>query len=431
MIASLPAFKAFHRAVWIGAVLALWLTSCQNESAGTEGKKKGGKKGEVAPVIVAQVAARDVPLDLEIIGNVEAYSTVVVKPRITGPIDKVHFHEGDFVRKGDRLFTIDPAPFQSQVNQAEANLARDRAQLLQAKANLSRDEAQQRFVTSQAGRFADLQKQGVISKDQAEQYQSNADVLHQAIEADRAAIASAEASVEAGEAAVKTARIMLGYTSIVSPVDGRTGPLAAKEGNLASANATELIAISQVQPVYVSFSIPEAQLNPIKAAMARGRLPVTASPPDDPAKPETGTLTFVDSSVDTNTGTIRLKATFTNGGRRLWPGQFVRVSLRLGFQSGALLVPNQAVQTGQDGSYVYRVTADNRVEMVPVSTAGRIDQDIIIDRGLSAGDTVVTEGQLRLAPGMPVRVRRPGDDNAAPAKSGQGKKKGKKKQSQE
>ncbi len=430
MIASSLAFKPVHRAMWIAVVVALWLAGCQQEAGTADAAKKGAKKGGAAPVLVAQVVARDVPIDIQVIGNVEAYTTVVVKPRITGPIDKVHFREGDFVRKGDKLFTIDPAPFQSQVNQAEANLARDRAMLLQAKANLSRDEAQQKFVSGQAERFANLQKEGVISKDQAEQYQSNSDVLRQAMEADRAAIASAEASVQSGEAAVKTARIMLGYTDIVSPVDGRTGTLVANQGNLASANVTELISISQVQPVYVSFSVPESQLNTIKAAMAQGRLPVVGAPPDDPAKPETGTLTFVDSAVDTNTGTIRLKATFANPGRRLWPGQFVRVTLRLGFQRGALMVPNQAVQTGQDGSYVYRVSGENRVEMIPVTSAGRIDQDIIIDRGLSAGDTVVTEGQLRLAPGMPVRVRQPGEEKAA-MNNGQGKKKGKKKQVKE
>ncbi|MEZ5401344.1 MAG: efflux RND transporter periplasmic adaptor subunit [Bryobacteraceae bacterium] len=418
--------RSLQPALWLAAALTLWLAGCQNTGPGADAKKKGGKKGEIVPVTAAVVTARDVPIDLQVIGNVEAYSTVVVKARVTGPIEKAHFHEGDFVRKGEALFTIDPAPFLSQVNQAEANLARDHAQLLQAKANLSRDQAQQRFVSSQAGRFADLQKQGVISKDQAEQYQANADVLTQAIEADRAAISSAEASVQAGEAAVKTARIQLGYTNIVSPVDGRTGTIAAKEGNLASANVTELISISQVQPVYVSFAVPEAQLAVVKDAMTRGRLPVTVTPPDDPGRPETGTLTFVDSTVDTTTGTIRLKATFANPGRRLWPGQFVRVSLRLGFRNGALMVPNQAVQTGQDGSYVYRLNAENRAEMAPVVTGGRVGEDMIVERGLDAGDTVVTEGQLRLAPGMPVRVRKPGD-GAAKGGAGAGKKKGKKK----
>jgi multidrug efflux system membrane fusion protein len=419
-----PPTSTLRPAALVFAAAILCLTGC-NREGGADAKKKGGKKkgAEVVPVAVAKVTARSVPVDIQVIGNVEAYSTVVVKARVTGAIEKVHFHEGDFVRKGDKLFTIDPAPFQSAVNQAEANLARDRAQLLQARANLSRDEAQHKFVSSQASRFASLQREGVISKEQAEQYQANADVVSQAIEADRAAIASAEASVQAGEAAVKTARIQLGYTNIVSPVDGRTGSLVAKEGNLATANQSELIAISQVQPVYVTFSIPESQLTMVKQAMARGRLAVSAAPPEDPQKPETGALTFVDSAVDASTGTIRLKGTFQNPGRRLWPGQFVRVTLRLGTRSGALMVPNQAVQTGQDGSYVYRVDSENAAQMVKVTTGGRVEQDIIVEDGLADGDTVVTEGQLRLAPGMKIRLR--GEGGAGAAGQGKGKGKGK------
>ncbi|MDX1981954.1 MAG: efflux RND transporter periplasmic adaptor subunit [Bryobacteraceae bacterium] len=406
------------------ALAALCFSGC-NREAGADAKKKGGKKkgGEVVPVAVAKVVARSVPLEIQVIGNVEAYSTVLLKARVTGAIEKVHFNEGDFVRKGDKLFTIDPAPFLSAVNQAEANLARDKAQLLQARANLSRDEAQHKFVSSQASRFASLQKEGVISKEQAEQYQANADVVGQAIAADRAAIASAEASVQAGEAAVKTARIQLGYSTVFAPVDGRTGNLVAKEGNLATGNVTELIAISQVQPVYVTFSVPESQLSVVKEAMARGRLVVSAAPPEDPQKPETGTLTFVDSAVDATTGTIKLKGTFQNAGRRLWPGQFVRVTLRLGVRGGALMVPNQAVQTGQEGSFVYRVQADNSVQMAKVVTGGRVDQDIVIDDGVAEGDTVVTEGQLRLAPGMKIRLRGEGGPGNAAKGKGKGKKK--------
>lgn len=413
------------RQVMMALALAMFCFSGCNREAGADAKKKGGKKkgGEVVPVAVAKVVARSVPLEIQVIGNVEAYSTVLLKARVTGAIEKVHFNEGDFVRKGDKLFTIDPAPFLSAVNQAEANLARDKAQLLQARANLSRDEAQHKFVSSQAARFASLQKEGVISKEQAEQYQANADVVGQAIAADRAAIASAEASVQAGEAAVKTARIQLGYSTVFAPVDGRTGNLVAKEGNLATGNVTELIAISQVQPVYVTFSVPESQLTVVKEAMARGRLGVSAAPPEDPQKPETGTLTFVDSAVDATTGTIKLKGTFQNAGRRLWPGQFVRVTLRLGVRGGALMVPNQAVQTGQDGSFVYRVEADNSVQMAKVVTGGRVDQDIVIDDGVAEGDTVVTEGQLRLAPGMKIRLRGEG----GPGNAGKGKGKGKKK----
>ncbi len=384
-----------------------------------EATKKGGKKGGGdVPVALAKVTIRDVPLDIQVIGNVEAFSTVSVKSRVTGPIEKIHFREGDFIKKGDKLASIDPAPYTSAVNQAEANLARERAQLLQARANLSRDEAQLRFLTSQAGRFADLYKQGVISRDISEQHQSSADVATQGMAAGQAAITSVEASIQASEAAHKTARIMLGYTTVFAPIEGRSGTITADEGNLATSNVTEIVQISQVQPVYVSFAIPEGQLGTIKDAMARGRLPVTAAPPDDPASPETGTLTFVDSSVDANTGTIRLKAQFANARRKLWPGQFVRVSVRLGMRANALLVPNQAVQTGQDGSFVYRVKENNTVEVAKVTTVGRVNEDIVIGEGVELGDTVVTEGQLRLAPGMRIRTR---DSGGAGKGGGKGK----------
>ncbi|MCC6588611.1 MAG: efflux RND transporter periplasmic adaptor subunit [Bryobacterales bacterium] len=400
-----------------GVMLFTASVACNREAAADT--KKSGKKGmEVVPVAVAKVTARDVPLDVQVIGNVEAFSTVSVKARVTGLIEKVHFREGEYVQKGAMLFTIDPVPFENALAEADANLARSRAQLEQAKANLSRDMAQQKFLASQALRFANLQKEGVISKDQAEQYQANADVAAQAVVADKASIASAEATINSLQATLNTARINLGYTRVKSPVDGRTGNLTAKEGNLATANVTELISISQVQPIYVTFSVPETQLASVKEAMSGGKLPVSATPPDDPATPERGMLTFVDSSVDPSTGTIKLKGTFTNPSRRLWPGQFVRVTLRLGQRAGALMVPNQAVQTGQDGSFVYRVKADSSVEPVNVTTAGRVEQDIIIARGLDVGDTVVTEGQLRLAPGMRVRLRGEGGEKGGGGRKG-------------
>jgi len=407
---SLPPAVAY-----LAVAAALLLSTCAREAAGDA--KKGGKKGDSVPVTIARVTTRNVPIELQVMGNVEAFSTVVIKARVTGVIEKVHFIEGDFVRKGDRLFTIDPAQFQTALSQAEANLNRDRALLEQARANLSRDQAQLKFLTAQAARFANLQKEGVISRDQAEQQQASADVVAQGVAAGRAAISSAEAAVQAGEASVKTARIMLGYTNVVSPVEGRTGTLVAKEGNLAAANVTELISISQVQPIYVSFAVPESQLPLIKEAMARGRLPVQAAPPDFPDKPESGALTFIDSSIDVNTGTIRLKGTFANPIRHLWPGQFVRVTVGLGTRSDAMLVPNQAVQNGQDGSFVYRVKPDQSVEMAKIVTAGRVNEDMVVASGLAPEDTIVTEGQLRLAPGMKIRLR---DDSQ---KKGKGKKK--------
>ncbi len=354
---------------------------------------------------VTSVIQKDVPLDLQVIGNVEAYSVITVKAQVTGQLTKVSFQEGDYVKKDDLLFTIDTRAYDAEMNQAEANLARDEAQLNQAQANLNRDMAQEQYLEAQAARFARLFQEGIISKDQAEQQRASANAGAQVVNADRAAIKSAEAAVTAGRAAMANAKVRLSYTTIRSPIDGRTGNLAVKEGNLVTSNSSDLITINQVQPIYVTFSVPETYLPSIKRYMIDRKLPVMSAPQDGSSAPETGELTFVDNTVDPTTGTIKLKGTFANQERKLWPGQFVRVTLRLATQSNALLVPNQAVQAGQDGPFVYVVKQDRTVEARPVTSGSRINEDIVIDRGLQPGETIVTEGHLRLAPGMRIQVR--------------------------
>jgi multidrug efflux system membrane fusion protein len=357
---------------------------------------------------VAVVARKNVPVEVQVIGNVEAYATIAVKAQVGGLLTNVHFHEGDYVKKGDQLFTIDPRPFEAAVNQAVANNARDQASLGQAKANLARDVAQARYAEAQAARYSELFQSGIISKDQDEQLRATADAQTQAVAADNAAIKSAEAAIGASQAAIETARIQLDYTSIRSPIDGRTGAINVKLGNVVTANTVDLMSINQVEPIYVTFSVPEAQLPAIKRYMAEGKLPVRAQPQDDPESAETGVLTFVDNAVDMTTGTIKLKATFPNTDRRLWPGEFVRVTLRLTTQSNAIVAPNEAVQTGQNGSFVYVVKPDRTVESRPVTTGARVDRDMVVEQGLEPGETVVTEGQLRLAPGSRVVVRERG-----------------------
>jgi multidrug efflux system membrane fusion protein len=356
-------------------------------------------------VTVAHVSTKNVPVEVQVIGNVEAYSTISVKAQVAGQLTNAYFHEGDFVKKGDLLFTIDPRPLQAALNQAEATLAKDQASLGQFQANLARDSAQMRYTESQATRFAELFKNGIISKDQSEQVRANADAIAQAVQADKAAIESAKAAIGASNAAVENARVQLGFTSIRSPITGRTGNLTVKAGNVVTANNMELMTINEVEPIYVTFSVPEAQLTAIKKYMAQGKLQVRAQPQDDAAAVETGNLTFVDNAVDMTTGTIRLKGTFQNTDHKLWPGQFVRVTLRLTTQANALVVPNQAVQTGQSGSFVYVVKEDRTVDSRNVTTGARVDQDMVIDSGLEVGETVVTEGQLRLAPGSRIVVR--------------------------
>lgn len=361
---------------------------------------------------------QDVPVEIQVIGNVEAYSTVSVKAQVTGQLQRVHFREGDFVRRGEPLFTIDPAPFQAQLNQAEATLARDEAASSQAEANRRRDSAQARFQSDQAARYQTLFTRGIVGRDQVEQIQAGADALSQTVMADEAAIKSSQAAIAASRAAVVNSRIQLGYTGILSPLNGRTGSLTIKEGNLVAANTTELATINQVQPVYVTFAVPEAHLPRIKQFMAERRLSVIAAPQDNSDDPETGVLTFVDNNVDMTTGTIKLKGTFANAGRKLWPGQFVRVTLKLTTQLGAIVVPSQAIQIGQDGPFVYVVKPDQSVEARPVEAGSRFDRGTVVRSGLAAGEMVVTEGQLRLAPGIKVRLRegRAGGPQGVPAR---------------
>jgi len=376
---------------------------------GKGGGRKGG--GGDAPVTVAVATTKDVPVEIQVIGNVEAYSTISVKAQVTGQLTKSSFQEGDYVKKGDLLFSIDPRPLEAALNQAVANLARDQATLGQAQANLSRDSAQAKYADAQAQRYAQLFADKVVSKDQAEQFRANSDAVNQTVAADKAAIESAKANIGASEAAVENARVQLGYTEIKSPIDGRTGNVSVKQGNVVMANSMEMCTINQIEPIYVTFAVPEAQLPAVKQYMAQGKLAVRARPEDDAtAAEEQGALTFVDNAVDTTTGTIKLKGTFPNTDRKLWPGEMLRVTLRLTIHPNAITVPNEAVNTGQDGSYIYVVKPDRTVENRAVTPGARVGQDMVIDKGLQVGETVVTEGQLRLAPGSKIVVR----DGTAP-----------------
>ena len=408
--------KTFQSLWVLGAttLLALSLSACGGAGAsaakdapgGGGGKGGRGGRGGDVPVTVANASTRDVPVEVQVIGNVEAYSTITVKAQVGGQLNQVHFKEGDFVKKGDKLFEIDQRPLEAAYNQAAANIQRDNAVLLQAQANKARDEANAKYQDAQAKRYAELFQAGVISKDQAEQLRAAADASMQAVNADNAAIASATAAIGASTATAENAKVQLGFTTIYSPINGRTGNLTVKQGNVVTANNMDLMTINQVEPIYVTFSVPESQLTAIKKYMAAGTLSVRARPQDGEAgDEERGTLTFVDNSVDVTTGTIKLKGTFPNTDHKLWPGQFVRVILRLTTQQNAVVVPNEAVQTGQTGPFVYVVKEDKTVESRPVVTGARVEQDMVVSEGLALGETVVTEGQLRLAPGSKVVVK--------------------------
>jgi membrane fusion protein, multidrug efflux system len=339
------------------------------------GKKEKPAAKPPVMVTVAEAVEKSIPVQIRAIGNVEAYNTVSIKAQINGQVARVHFAEGDDVARGALLFTIDPRPFEAALRQTEASLARDRAQA--------------RFAREQTERYGALLKDGIVTQDQYDQLRANADALDAAIAADRAT--------------VDNARILLGYCYIRSPIDGRTGNLAVKAGNLVKANDLPvLVTINQITPIYATFTIPEKELTEIKKYLGAGKLKVDAVIPDDPKGPESGTITFLDNAVDTATGTIRLKGTFANTGRRLWPGQFVNVVLTLTTRPNAVVVPTRAIQTGQQGEFVFVVRSDLTVESRVVATGEMLNGETVIARGINSGEKVVTDGQMQLVPGARV-----------------------------
>lgn len=355
----------------LSVVLITFLSACSG------GKSEPPQKPAV-PVTAAAVIQKNVPVQINTIGNVEAYSTVSVKSQIGGILDHVHFREGQDVNKGALLFTIDPRPYEAALKQAEANLAKDTAQLENA-----REEVR---------RYAELVKKGYVAQEQYDQIRTNA--------------ASFEAIVNADKAVVENARLQLKYCYIYSPFNGRTGNLLSHQGNLIKANADNpMVIINQIQPIYVTFSVPEQYLAEIKQYMSGGKILVKAFITTVKDNSEEGVLTFVDNTVDAATGTIKLKATFTNNKKRLWPGQFVDVVIVLTTQPNAIVVPSQSVQTGQKGQYVFVIKDDLTVEDRAVTVSRTLNSETVIENGLQAGEKVVTDGQLRLVPGAKVQLK--------------------------
>ncbi|HEX3704744.1 MAG TPA: efflux RND transporter periplasmic adaptor subunit [Vicinamibacterales bacterium] len=404
-------------------------TSAASAGSGGRGGRGGRGGGGDAPVVTAKVSQRDVPVDIAAIGNVEAYATISVRSQVTGQLQEISFQEGDLVKTGQLLFTLDRRPFEAALAQAEANLSRDKALEAQAEAQLNRDAANAEYQQVTAERQSQLTQRGILSKDASQLAQSQADATAALVKADKANVESTKAELAAQEAAVQTARVQLDYCVIKSPIDGRTGNLSVKVGSLITANQLEMITISRIQPVYVTFAVPATHLSTIKTHMTGGKLAVTAIPQDADAQAATGALSFIDNAVDMTTDTIKLKATFDNADHRLWPGQFARISLRLTTLPNAIVVPSQAVQTGQDGQYVFVVKQDSTVEQRPITTGQAVAQDVVVQKGLTPGETVVTEGQLRLEPGARVTTdpaggggRRSG--RGAGQGSGQGQEKG-------
>jgi multidrug efflux system membrane fusion protein len=359
----------FHTSL---AALLLLTAGCANKEA-----VQAAKPTAAAPVRIATVASRTMPVELQAIGNVEAISTVSIKAQISGQLMRVHFKEGDFVKKGQLLFTIDRAPFEAALRQAEGTLAKDEAQSLNSKLD--------------AERYQGLGKQGVVSRQQ--------------VDAAGAAANAMAATVAADKAAVETGKINLEYTSIYSPINGRTGSVGVKEGNLVKANDVPiLVTINQIEPIYVSFSIPEQQLAELKQYSNAKSLKVDAAPQGSTQHFQ-GKLTFIDNSVDLTTGTIKLKATFNNAAHALWPGQFADVNLMLKSQPNAIVVPTAALQTSQNGTFVYVINQDLTAQPQPVKVGWNVGEETVIASGLQPGQRVVTDGQLRLTPGAKVEIK--------------------------
>jgi multidrug efflux system membrane fusion protein len=371
----------------LGTVLAAGLLAGCSDHAKAEAKSKAGTLPSV-PVMTGRAEARDVPVEVRNIGNVEAYSTVTIRSQITGQIIKVHFREGQEVKAGDLLFSIDPRPAQGALRRAQADLKRDEAQLVGARLEFERQTK--------------LLANSIASRDDYEKAEASFHAL--------------EATVMADQSGVSNATLNLEYTSIRAPLDGRTGNLMVKQGNIVKAPDDSLVTINQVHPIYVTFSVPEQDLPAIRARMREQTLPVRVDVPGDSSATVQGELTFIDNSVDATTGRIKLKATFSNENDALWPGQFIQATLTLRTLQRATVVPSHAVQSSQNGEFVFVVKADSTVQKRPVLIGLSLRDSIVIARGVEPGETVVTDGHLRLTEGAKVTTS-PSAPTGAPAET--------------
>jgi len=359
-------------------VMAFVVGGCSRKPAGdAKSGKPGPGAGAPVPVLATQAVEKTIPVQIGAIGNVQPINMVAVKSRVTGHVTEVHFQEGQEVRRGDLLFTIDPRPLQAALEQARANLARDQAQLENAQVEFDREKK--------------LFEARLISQNEFDTARATLDMAKGTVLADQAAVTNAALNVE--------------FSAIRSPLDGRTGSLLVQLGNDVKADDTVLLQINQLRPIYIAFAVPEQYLSRIRQRMREGTLKVEVAIPGETNAAPRGELTFIDNAVDTTTGTIQLKATFPNTGEALWPGQFVDVALTLSEEPNAVVVPSQAVQTGQNGEFIFVVKTDQTVEMRPVTLGVALPGETVVQSGIKAGETVVTDGQLRLVPGSKVNIK--------------------------
>jgi membrane fusion protein, multidrug efflux system len=340
-----------------------------------------------APVTIAAATAQDVPLYIDAVGKIVAREVVSIQPQVSGRIVKIHFSDGADVKSGDLLFTIDPRPFQAQLNQSEANLAQAEAALSLAKVNFARVEA--------------------VSDPRA--------VSRQDYDTKKNAVEAAEAQLKLNRAAVESARLNLEYCTIRSPINGRAGQRNVDAGNVVSANSGSLLVIQRLDPIYADFTVTENELTAVQRNMSSRALKVEVRLPDDSARPREGKLTFLDNAVQEGSGTVKLRATLSNGDRQFWPGRFAKVRLVLETRQDAVLVPADAPQLSAKGSFVYVVDGDSSAELRPVKVGQRQGDLVVIENGVKAGERVVVTGQLGVTPGGKVRILQPAGPPKTPS----------------
>jgi len=363
--------------------VATFFCGCSAKATGNDAQKK--VSSPPVPVVVTQAEARDVPVELRNVGNVEAFATVTIRSQITGQITKIHFREGQEVKAGDLLFTIDPRPSEGALKQAQADLKRDQAQLVSVRLEFERAKK--------------LLENSIGSRDDYDKAEAGFHAL--------------EATIMADEASVSRAKLQVEFTGIRSPIDGRTGNLMVKEGNVVKAPDDYLVTINQVHPIYITFSVPEQELPAIRQRMKASPLIVEGEIPGETGEPARGELAFIDNAVDTTTGRIKLKAVFSNTNDVLWPGQFLQTKLILRTLNHATIVPDEAIQSSQSGEFVFVVKANSTAEKRPVVVGLSRGGKTVVENGVQAGETVVTDGQLRLKDGSPVTAQTQGGGQSA------------------
>lgn len=379
-----------------------------------------------APVVVSTAVSQDVSNYMDALGRIVARETVAIQPQVSGRIEKIHFTDGANVRKGQLLFTIDPRPFDANLKQAQANLAKDAAAKKQAEANLAREIARENWGRSQVERYRTLVEQGVVAREQYEQLRTDYDTLKANSEAARAAVRSADETIKVDQAAIETAKVQLSYCYIHSPIDGRAGQRLVDIGNVVNPGGSSsegvpdnaLLVIERLDPIYADFTISQNNLSVVQEQMRSGVLRAEVRLPDSPDDGVFGQLTFVDNAVQTETGQVTLRATLPNPGHRFWPGRFVNVRLLLGTVAGAVLVPATAPQMSAAGSYVYVVKPDQTAEQRTVSLGQRQGELIVVEKGVAAGEKVVVNGQLGVTPGGKVAIQQPQTSAATAEASG-------------